>query len=125
MKEENQDQIRQWLRKLEQESWQLELLVSAFTIFLLIQASGAFDSFLDGIVYQYNINASLLTFVYFFLLLLGLAIKALVIFLIIHLLLRGFWIGTIGLRSVQADVDFQKLKYSDFFIFLPICKHGK
>ena len=115
MKEENQDQIRQWLKKLEQESWQLELLVSAFTIFLLIQASGAFDEFLDGILYQYNLDASLLTFVYFFLVLLGLSIKALVVCLIIHLLLRGFWIGTIGLRSVQADVDFEKFNYSDFF----------
>ena len=32
-----------------------------------------------------------------------------------HILLRGFWIGAIGLRSVQAKIDFQKLRYSDFF----------
>lgn len=85
MQEDNQEQIKQWLKKLEQESWQLELLVSAFTIFLLIQASGAFDAYLDEILHQYDVNQSFLTFLYFFLVLLGLSIKALVIFLIIHL----------------------------------------
>lgn len=115
MQEDNQEQIKQWLKKLEQESWQLELLVSAFTIFLLIQASGAFDAYLDEILHQYDVNQSFLTFLYFFLVLLGLSIKALVIFLIIHLLLRGFWIGTIGLRSVQAEVDFNSFNYSEFF----------
>lgn len=109
------DQINQWLKKLERESWQLELLVSAFTIFLLIQAVGAYSDFLSDISHKYNLEDSILFFVYFFLGLLGLSIRALTVFLIMHLMLRGFWIGAIGLRSVQSNVDFDKLNYSDFF----------
>ena len=109
------DQIGQWLKKLERESWQLELLVSAFTIFLLIQAVEAYSTFLVGLPYTYDLSDSVLTFLYVFMALLGMSIKALTIFMILHLMLRGFWIGSIGLRSVQANVDFDKLNYSDFF----------
>jgi len=109
------EQIGQWLKKLEQESWQLELLVSAFTIFLLIMAIGSYDAFIESLSYKYDLSDSLLSFIYVFMLLLGASIDALVVFLIIHLMLRGFWIGSIGLRSVQANIDFDKLNYSDFF----------
>jgi len=109
------DQISQWLKKLERESWQLELLVSAFTIFLLIMAIGSYDDFITSLTYKYDLSDSLLTFLYAFMVLLGVSLDALVIFLIIHLMLRGFWIGSIGLRSVQASIDFDKLNYSDFF----------
>ena len=100
---------------MERESWQLELLVSAFTIFLLIQANIAFDSFMVEVEYQYNFESNLLVFMYIFLGLLNQALKALTFFLIAHLMLRGFWIGTIGLRSVQSEIDFGRLNYSDFF----------
>ncbi len=109
------DQIQEWLKKLERESWQLELLVSAFTIFLLIQAIGAFSDMLEHFQYEYNLNDSILSFIFLFFALLGLSIRALSIFLILHLLLRGFWIGTIGLRSVQSNIQFERLNYSDFF----------
>ena len=109
------NQVNKWLKKLERESWQLELLVSAFTIFLLIQAISTFSEFLEGIQYQYDLSDSLLTFLFLFFALLGLSLKALAMFLVFHLMLRGFWIGTIGLRSVQSNIDFDKLNYSDFF----------
>ncbi len=112
---EHKSQVEEWLRKLQRESWQLELLVSAFTIFLLIQANSAFQEFFSSLPYRYNINESILAFIYLFLGLIGLSIKALTIFLVVHLLLRGFWIGTIGLRSVQDRIDFDGLKYSPFF----------
>lgn len=111
----HKEQIGQWLKKLERESWQLELLVSAFTIFLLIMAMGSYDEFITGISYTFDLSDSLLSFLYIFMLLLGLSIDALVVFLVLHLMLRGFWIGSIGLRSVQASIDFDKLNYSDFF----------
>ncbi|MBV6645827.1 MAG: hypothetical protein KI790_10280 [Cyclobacteriaceae bacterium] len=111
----NKSQVDQWLKKLEQESWQLELLVSAFTIFLLIQANMAYSDFLQGLRFQYDVSGSLFSFAYIFLSLIGASITALVFFLVIHLLLRGFWIGSIGLRSVQSRIDFEDLKYSEFF----------
>lgn len=110
-----EDQITEWLKKLERESWQLELLVSAFTIFLLIQATISFDSFITEIEYQYNFQSSRYSMLYLFLGLVHKSLEALVICLISHLMLRGFWIGTIGLRSVQSNIDFSSLNYSTFF----------
>ena len=115
MDKEPDNQIQQWLKKLEQESWQLELLVSAFTIFLLIGAISSYSDFLEGVLYEYNISNNLLTLIYVFLLILRLSLQILTIFLVVHLLLRGFWIGAIGLRSVQSKVDFDLLNYSELF----------
>lgn len=109
------EQIEDWLSKLERESWQLELLVSAFTIFLLIGALSSFDAFMVDVTYQYNLSTSVLVFVFMFLILIQKSLLALIISLVIHLTLRGFWIGTIGLRSVQSDIDFGKLNYNEFF----------
>ena len=114
--EKSQDQITQWLKKLERESWQLELLVSAFTIFLLIGASESFGSYLLELNYSYSFDNSLLGLIVFFLSLLLTSIQVLTAFLIIHLLLRGFWIGAIGLRSVQPSINYEKLNYSEFFL---------
>lgn len=111
-----EEQIGQWLKKLERESWQLELLVSAFTIFLLIGASENFGKFLLEVNYIYSFNNSLLGLGVFFLSLIYTSIKVLTAFLIIHLLLRGFWIGAIGLRSVQPSIEYEKLNYSEFFL---------
>lgn len=110
-----EDQITEWLKKLERESWQLELLVSAFTIFLLIQATISFDGFITEIEYQYNFQSSQYSMLYLFMGLIHKSLEALVICLISHLMLRGFWIGTIGLRSVQSNIDFSSLNYSAFF----------
>ena len=35
--------------------------------------------------------------------------------LLIHVIMRGLWIGAIGLRYVSGDIDYDKLKYSDSF----------
>ncbi|MEO9967297.1 MAG: hypothetical protein ABJF11_15975 [Reichenbachiella sp.] len=110
-----EEQINEWLKKLERESWQLELLVSAFTIFLLIQATNSFDGFITEIEYQYNFQSSKYSTLYLFLGLVHISLQALVFCLISHLMLRGFWIGTIGLRSVQSSIDFSRLNYSEFF----------
>ncbi|MCP4458577.1 MAG: ABC transporter permease [Cytophagales bacterium] len=109
------DQISDWLKKLERESWQLELLVSAFTIFLLIMATGEFDAFLTEVQFNYNASSSTLGFIFLFLALVHQSLQALTACLIGHLMLRGFWIGTIGLRSVQSSVDFSTFNYSEFF----------
>lgn len=110
-----EEQIESWLKKLERESWQLELLVSAFTIFLLIGANSQFDEFLLDFQYRYNIDGPMLSVGYIFLILIQKSILALTICLVVHLMLRGFWIGAIGLRSVQSTIDFKQLNYNDFF----------
>ena len=112
---ETEEQISQWLKKLERESWQLELLVSAFTIFLLIGAGESFSKYLIELNYEYSFQSLLGLFI-FFLSLVYTSIKVLTAFLIVHLLLRGFWIGAIGLRSVQPAINYEKLNYSEFFM---------
>lgn len=112
---ETDDQIKDWLKKLERESWQLELLVSAFTIFLLIQGAIAFDEFITDVQVRYNLNAPFMAVGYIMLMIIQNSLKALTIFLIVHLMMRGFWIGTIGLRSVQSSIDLKKFNYSEFF----------
>lgn len=115
MADKTDSQIADWLEKLERESWQLELLVSAFTIFLLIGATSEFDDFIIDLRYSYNFSKDGLVIGLIFLVMLEFSLRALTIFLVAHLLLRGFWIGTIGLRSVQSKVNFEELRYSDFF----------
>ncbi|GAB4245661.1 MAG: hypothetical protein Tsb0034_24310 [Ekhidna sp.] len=115
MSDTPENQIQDWLKKLERESWQLELLVSAFTIFLLIGANSAYADFLREIPYRVNTTGPTLAIGMIFLLVIKNSIMALTVSLIVHLMLRGFWIGTIGLRSVQAEIDFEKLKYNAFF----------
>lgn len=111
----SKNQIQDWLEKLERESWQLELLVSAFTIFLLIQASVSFDNFMLDLQMRYNLSPAGLALLFMFLVILQKSLSALTICLVGHLLLRGFWIGTIGLRSVQSTINFEQLNYSPFF----------
>lgn len=112
MNEGTEEQINQWLKKLERESWQLELLVSAFTIFLLVAASENFTKVINIFFYKYaDPTGSIITFLSLTLL----SIWVLTGFLIFHLLLRGFWIGTIGLRSVNPSINLDALNYSDFF----------
>ncbi len=110
-----ENQIGEWLKKLERESWQLELLVSAFTIFLLIMGDQAYEDFLRDLQYQYNLSDGVLLFGFIFLGLLKVSLEALTYCLVTHLMLRGFWIGAIGLRSVQSSIDFNVLKYNEFF----------
>jgi hypothetical protein len=35
--------------------------------------------------------------------------------LLLHVILRGLWIGALGLRYVSGDIEFDKLKYTDKF----------
>ena len=116
MSDLQENQIQDWLKKLERESWQLELLVSAFTIFLLIGAKSAYEEFSASLNFRYNMSANaILVIISVFLIVIKNSILALTISLIVHLMLRGFWIGTIGLRSVQSDINFEALNYNAFF----------
>ena len=109
------NQITDWLEKLQQESWNLELLISGFSIFLLIQAQGAINDFDELVSANYHFENSFYILVYGLLKTLKLGSSILTINLLVHILVRGFWIGAIGLRSVQKKLDFDQLKYSPLF----------
>lgn len=97
------------LDKLQQESWQLELLISGFAIFGLFSALGPAQVNLETANYDGRIYEILIWF----------SIKVccwiLIVSLLIHVTLRGLWIGALGLRYVSGDIDYDELKYSPRF----------
>lgn len=104
-----------WVKKLQQESWELELLVSGFSIILLAKLTEWLKIVIENVQFGLNLNINLSIALMFFLMFILLASYALIINLIIHLIFRGFWVGIVGLGSVAPNTEFPKLKYSSFF----------
>jgi hypothetical protein len=106
--------FKNWLESLQRESWQLELLVTGFAIVLLIGASELIqDAFLNAEYLRMGLED---TYVLNVLLILMLSTWIfLLINLLLHVLLRGLWISTIGLRSVSGDIRLQHLKFKPRF----------
>ncbi|MFK7832392.1 MAG: hypothetical protein AB8B52_03870 [Winogradskyella sp.] len=105
----NKPAFKKLLSKLQEESWQLELLISGFAIFglfslyeplkiVIIEAGN------KGIMYKVVI-AQVAWF----------SCIILLFNLLLHVLLRGLWIGALGLRYVSGDIDYEKLNYSERF----------
>jgi hypothetical protein len=102
-------EFKELLKRLQEESWQLELLISGFAIFGLITAfptialareeAGSSGQFYMVVIYS-----------------IAWASCAILIFnLLLHVLLRGLWIGALGLRYVSGDIDYDSLNYSEKF----------
>ncbi|WP_339846089.1 hypothetical protein [uncultured Dokdonia sp.] len=105
--------FKKWLDKLQRESWQLELLVSGFVIFGLFSSIDPLIAKVDSIVNSVDRRTGGLVAAAGFVLL---SINYILIFnLIVHLVLRGLWIGAIGLRYYSGDIIFDELNYSKKF----------
>ena len=94
---------------LQQESWQLELIISGFAIYGLFMVIdpievASFEAENDQNWYRIMFTQGLLVSWYI-----------LTINLLVHVILRGLWIGAIGLRYVSGDIEYEKLKYSSKF----------
>ncbi|NNE30757.1 MAG: hypothetical protein HKN40_00155 [Winogradskyella sp.] len=105
----NNPAFKKLLQKLQEESWQLELLISGFAIFGLFQAIKP----LGVLSQEARTNDQILVFTIFTVA----AISCLILLfnLLLHVILRGLWIGALGLRYVSGDIDFEKLNYSPKF----------
>jgi hypothetical protein len=101
--------FKKLLDRLQENSWELELLISGFAIF------GLFYS-LSPIAIRLNIaeNDNNQVFV-IFLVIVHFALQILIFNLLLHILARGLWIGSLGLRYVFGDIDFEALNYSEQF----------
>lgn len=105
-----QDQkFKKWLDILQQESWQLELIISGFAIYGLFTIIGPIElanqeAQNDGNVYRVFLMQGLQISWYI-----------LTINLLAHVILRGLWIGAIGLRYVSGEIDYDSLNYSPKF----------
>lgn len=115
MENQEKHKLKEWLDKIQQDSWQLELVVTAFSIFLVLGALDALDKMeveIDLLVAGSYMNG---TFISVSWVVLMIATMFVLINLIIHVVLRGLWISAIGLRSVSGDIDFENLRLSPRF----------
>lgn len=101
--------FKKLLEKLQEESWQLELLISGFAIFGLFSAYeplklASREALNDRIIHE-TVIAQVALF----------ACIILLFNLLLHVLLRGLWIGALGLRYVSGDIDYEELNYGEKF----------
>ncbi|WP_296314407.1 hypothetical protein [Winogradskyella sp. UBA3174] len=95
----NNPTFKKLLQKLQEERWQLELLISGFAIFALFSAYepivvGIKGAQINGLMYK-----GIITMFACFILIFN---------LLLHVLLRGLWIGTLGLHYVSGNLDYEK-----------------
>jgi hypothetical protein len=105
--------FKEWLEKLQQESWQLELLISGFALFGIWEAK----PFIEEIANTVDINQSSGLVKIVAVASISTVRAGWIIFfinLLIHIILRGLWIGAIGLRYVSNEIDYEALNYSDW-----------
>ena len=92
--------FKKLLNRLQEESWQLELLISGFAIFGLFSA---FEPLELGLFEARANDQSYYLAIYWVALI---SCYILIFNLIFHVLLRGMWIGALGLRYVSGDIDY-------------------
>ncbi|MCC1484524.1 hypothetical protein [Winogradskyella immobilis] len=102
------------LEKLQEESWQLELLISGFAIFGLFSILEPLRTNME--IFQNNsVNNGSLVYKFIILSITYISSWILVCNLLLHVILRGIWIGALGLRYVSGDIDYDTLNYSPKF----------
>ncbi len=106
--------FQQWLDRIQQDSWNLELIISGFSIFGLIQAKNTLLEIHKRLKSQYFDNDSWNVFLNIFVSIGYVSVMILIAFLILHIFIRGLWIGAIGLRYVSGDIDFGSLHYNPY-----------
>jgi hypothetical protein len=101
--------FKKLLDKLQQESWQLELLISGFAIFGLFSAIEPLQVSYEVAEFEQNLTETILWYAA------SVSCWILISNLLIHVILRGLWIGALGLRYVSGDIDYNELNYSEKF----------
>jgi hypothetical protein len=102
-----------WLQRLKDESWEAELLVSAVSIYAILQSF----TVLDWLIIQFlnYLNQGQYIIGYFIIVFGFLAIGVLAAMFSIHFTLRAYWIGLVGLNSVFPDYSLEDSAYSPIY----------
>jgi len=83
--------FKKLLKKLQEESWQLELIISGFAIFGLFTAYDPIREAVEAAEFKRQLYPTIIMSI-------ALISCAILIFnLLLHVVLRGLWIGTLGL----------------------------
>lgn len=115
MSNRSKSKLKELLDRLEVESWQLELLVSGFAIFLtgssfepVLSYGSRLQVISDGLDHSFGLFSLFASF-------LLVSIFFVFVNLILHVVFRGLWISAIGLRSISGDIDFDALNFTQPF----------
>lgn len=103
------DRFKKFIDKLSQDSWQLELIVSGFSIFGLNSLSNHLNDLQTKSSYIFD-NISTMIFNGF-----TSFIDIILIGLTIHVFIRGLWIAMLGLNFMGGDYDHDFLNYQPKF----------
>ena len=114
----NQDTNKRtnWLDQLQEQSWNLELIITGFVLFGLFRLR-EFLALKEVEFYANEVNGfgwlftEMNNWYSFFNVFCGVFIFSLLSLIFI----RGLWIGAIGLRYVSGDIDFDRFKYDNKF----------
>jgi len=105
----NSPSFKKLLDSLQQQSWELELIISGFAIF------GLFTAYEPLRIETVNAENEQQIYRFVVYLILEISCSILLFNLLLHVILRGLWIGSLGLRYVSGDIEFEKLRYSERF----------
>lgn len=105
----------EWLKKLEDESWQAELIISGLAIYGTFQLPDLVEWLMDWSLASLSPDYFLLLYLFFTYL--GFGAYMLIFIFLAHFVLRTIWIGLVGLNSVfPLGVNEQSENYSRHFI---------
>lgn len=90
-----------WLQVLEAESWQAELVISGIAIFGTLQLPH-YIGLLSG-WFIFNVVEEISTLTYLLTMYLSVAAAGLILFFLIHFVMRALWIASLGLSSVYPE----------------------
>lgn len=100
------EQTPQWLTDVQNNSWEPEIILSGLTITFLFIMDDKIFNFFAMLIQDYDIGVT--GYILYAFAVLGL--NAITVLLIFHLLLRGLWVGMIGLSYVYPQgIDESKL----------------
>ena len=114
----NNGHTKNWLQRVAEQSWEPELLISGVAIYATIQLPAFVREFYQ--YYRYNLQLDtgfideLMPII-----VVGVALTALKVLsfaFIFHFVVRAFWVGLMGLRSVFKDgINYDELEYSELY----------
>ena len=101
-----------WLKRLQENSWEAEILISGGAIFSLLQMGDYVSTFSASLKEIRQITGHNETLIF-----LLLAINGVTIGFFSHLVLRGFWIGLVCLHyGSPLGINFNKLKVQGYYL---------
>ena len=111
--EENKmEETPKWLKKLQENSWEAEILISGGSIFSLLQLNNWIVEYSTSLKEIFLISGFNQILVFIFL-----CVNAITVGFIVHLILRGYWIAIVCLDyGAPNGINLQKLKITGSYL---------